>query len=235
MHRHEIIPVFSELWWIGLIISVIAIIGFLRISKNLSASSEQQVRLVLASFIFTREALWHIFLYMNGDWYVGESLPLHLCGISRLSGAILLLTRNQLLFEYLILLGMAGAVQSYVTPELTHGISPFLIFDFYFAHGIIIFMALYAFFVMKMPMKKWSWLRTYLFGNLILLIVGTINYFIDGNYIYLCHPPIAENPLIIGEWPWYLVGFQFAAMAHILIFYLIFSWLQNRRKKKLEI
>jgi hypothetical integral membrane protein (TIGR02206 family) len=231
MDKHEIIPMFSNLWWIGLIVSIILVIGILKAANKLSEVNEKRFRWLISILIFLRETLWHFFLYQYGDWEVAESLPLHLCGISRIFGAILLIYPRQLLFEYLILLGMAGAVQSYVTPELTHGISPFLIFDFYFSHGIIIFMALYAFFVLKMSMYKWSWLRAFIFGNAILAVVGTINYFINGNYIYLCQRPLAENPLIMGEWPWYIIGFQIAALIHILLFYLIFTYLQKNRLK----
>ena len=88
-------------------------------------------------------------------------------------------------------------------------------------------MALYAFFVMRLKLNKWSWLRTFVFGHLLLMAVGVINYFIGGNYIYLCEKPLAQNPLIVGDWPWYLMSFQIAALVHILLFWFIFRRLQT--------
>ena len=191
MDRHEIIQMFTPTWWIGILGSALAIIFLLRFAKTLDKKGEFKFRHLIAWSVIIREMVWHTFLLYHGDWVLSESLPLHLCGISRLIGAFLLLSPRQLIFEYLILLGMAGAVQSFITPELTHGYHPLFVIDFYYAHSVIIFMALYAFFIMKMKLDKWSWLRVFVFGHLLLTTIGIINYFIGGNYIYLCERPIA--------------------------------------------
>ncbi|MDX1686105.1 MAG: TIGR02206 family membrane protein [Saprospiraceae bacterium] len=229
MDRHATIPTFTQLWWIGLIGSVIAIVFFILLARWIKPENEKRFRYIVAISVLLRELAWHIFLIANDEWMVAESLPLHLCGISRLLGVVLLLKPRQLIFEYLILLGMAGAFQSFITPELTHGYHPLLVLDFYYAHSIIVFMALYAFFVMKMKLDNWSWLRVFVFGHILLTIVGIINYFIDGNYIYLCERPLAQNPLIIGDWPYYLISFQIAALVHIVLFSIIFIKLQKQR------
>lgn len=228
MDRHAIIPMFSSVWWIGLIASVIVIILLLNFAKRLSPEAEIKFRWLIAGTVIAREIAWHFFLLTHGEWLISESLPLHLCGISRLLGIVVLLRPRQLLFEYLILLGMAGAIQSFVTPEMTHGSSFIFILDFYYSHSVIIFTAMYAFFVMKMKLDKWSWLRVFVFGHILLTAVGIINYWIGGNYIYLCERPLAENPLIVGEWPYYLISFQVAALFHIVLFSLIFISLQKR-------
>ena len=49
-----------------------------------------------------------------------------------------------------------------------------------------------------------------------------INYLIAANYIYLCTPPIASNPLILGPWPYYLIGFEVAGIIHIYLLYKVF-------------
>lgn len=229
MDRHVTIEMLSQTWWTGLTLGLIVIVILIVFSKKLSPKHEKTFRYVVAGSIFLRELIWHISLMYHGEWILNESLPLHLCGISRLVGLYILLRPQRLLFEYLILLGMAGAIQSLITPEITHGNHPLLILDFYYAHWIIIFVAMYAFFVMKMKLDKWSWLRVFVFGHLLLTAVGVINYFINGNYIYLCERPLAQNPIIVGEWPFYLISFQIAALIHIVLFSLIFLFLQRRR------
>ena len=37
--------------------------------------------------------------------------------------------------------------------------------------------------------------------------------------MYLCDRPIVNNPMIIGEWPWYIIGFEILGIIHILAFY----------------
>lgn len=229
MHRHDIIEIFTPVWWAGIIGSALAILFFLQLAQRLPREKEKIFRYFIGFSVVVREIAWHIFLLYHNEWLLNESLPLHLCGISRLLGAFLLFFPRQLIFEYLILLGMAGAFQSFITPELTHGDHPLLVLDFYYAHSAIIFIALYAFFVMNMKLNNWSWLRVFVFGHLLLTAVGIINYFIDGNYIYLCERPIANNPLVVGQWPYYLISFQVAALIHIILFSVIFLTIQKSR------
>ena len=54
------------------------------------------------------------------------------------------------------------------------------------------------------PREK-SWLQIFLFSQLLIPIVGTINWILDANYMYICNKPIVDNPLLIGEWPIYLI------------------------------
>jgi len=41
----------------------------------------------------------------------------------------------------------------------------------------------------------------------------------------LLSPPAVNNPLIIGPWPWYLVGIDALALGH---YWLIQKWLGKR-------
>lgn len=230
MDHHITIPMFTPLWWKGLLISIVGIWALIKWGQRLSVSQEKKLRYAIVAAILLREIVWHIHLFSIGHWELAESLPLHLCGISRLAGAYLLLRPKQLVFEYLILLGMTGAIQSFVTPELTHGMDWILLLDFYFAHAIIIGIALYAFFVMKMRLTSWSWLHIFILGHLILAGVGLINFLIGGNYIYLCQRPLAENPIIQGEWPFYLFSFQLGALIHIVLFATLFRYIQKRQE-----
>jgi uncharacterized membrane protein YwaF len=53
----------------------------------------------------------------------------------------------------------------------------------------------------------------------LILFIGTANYLIGSNYMYLAERPLVNNPMIIGDWPWYILGFEFIGIVHILIFY----------------
>ena len=43
------------------------------------------------------------------------------------------------------------------------------------------------------------------------------------NYMYLLALPLADNPLVIGQWPSYLLVLLFAVFVHTLIIYLPFK------------
>jgi uncharacterized membrane protein YwaF len=89
-------------------------------------------------------------------------------------------------------------------------------------------MPLYLFYVKGHRLSKKSWLYNFLKGLIVLAIVGVINYFVNGNYILLCEKPLADNPLLIGPWPYYLSGFIVFGFINIVLFYILFRWWGNR-------
>ena len=41
--------------------------------------------------------------------------------------------------------------------------------------------------------------------------------------MYLAEKPMVDNPFLIGEWPWYIVGLELVLILHIAIIYLPFA------------
>jgi uncharacterized membrane protein YwaF len=66
------------------------------------------------------------------------------------------------------------------------------------------------------------------YSQLVVLSVGILNYAIGTNYMFLREAPSANNPFIIGAWPFYLICFEIAAFTHFWLFYLPFA-----RKKRI--
>ena len=131
---------------------------------------------------------------------------------------------GQNLFELLVFWGLPGAFHSIITPELTHGFSPFLYAEYYIAHAGIFAMAVFASAVYGMKRRKHSWFRVWLFTQPVLALVGLTNYLTGGNYMYLSEKPIADNPFVVGEWPWYILGLELAGLLHFAAVYGIFYW-----------
>jgi uncharacterized membrane protein YwaF len=51
--------------------------------------------------------------------------------------------------------------------------------------------------------------------------------------MFLREAPSANNPLIIGAWPFYLICFEIAAITHFWLFYLPFA--RKNKKTKLAL
>lgn len=222
---HFLIPFNSTLWWYGfigfLIYAIIAISLGLKFAKN---GIEPQFRRIWFWILVAREFVYYAFLIYNDRFTLASSLPLHLCGISYLASLVFLYKPKFFYFEFLLLLGIGGAVQSIYTPEVTVGFSNYFIVDYYISHGTIIITPLYAYYVLKMQLRDFSWLRIWILAHVILITVGGINYLLNSNYIYLCEPPAADNPLITGGYPYHLIGFEVIGTLHILLFYVIFKY-----------
>lgn len=192
----------------------------------------------LAAIAFFLIFSWQVYFIFTNNWTPDVSLPLQLCGISKILGAIILIKFNQRIFEFILLLGMAGALQAILTPQFEIPVTTYSTIEYYMSHTSILLIPLYLFYVQDRRVKKFAWLYTFILGITILCAVGIINYFVQGNYIFLCAPPLAPNPLLVGSWPYYLIGFLVFGFINISLFYLIFEkwgkWLDARKRSTEE-
>lgn len=82
-----------------------------------------------------------------------------------------------------------------------------------------------------MQVRKNSWLRIFLISQFLIPFIGIIDYFLDANYMYFRERPLADNPLILGKWPWYIIGFEIFLLLHFYIVYFIFYVLKLKSTK----
>ena len=76
--------------------------------------------------------------------------------------------------------------------------------------------------------KIGAWWKVFLRSQILLPVIGLINWILDANYMYLCNKPIANNPFIMGEWPWYILIIELTVLLHFLIIYLPFGLIYNK-------
>ena len=82
-----------------------------------------------------------------------------------------------------------------------------------------------------MKPRKGSWLKIFIFSQILIPLIGIVNLLINANYMYLCNKPIVNNPFLMGDWPWYIIGVEFAAILHFLIVYSPFGLYYRKRGK----
>ena len=144
---------------------------------------------------------------------------MHFYGISGILAGIMMLRQNQIGFEFLALIGTPVAIHAILTPQLNHGPIPFLIYKYYISHAAIILIPLFLAIVQGYRVRKSAWLKVLIMVQVLIIFIGTANYLFHSNYMYLAARPLVDNPMIVGEWPWYIIGFEFLGLIHILIFY----------------
>ena len=84
-----------------------------------------------------------------------------------------------------------------------------------------------------MRVSQGSWLKIFLISQLLIPVIGGIDYLLNANYMYFREKPIVENPLIIGRWPWYIAGFEVFLFLHFYIVYFLFYVLRKKNDKTL--
>jgi len=224
MIEHTVIPPFSHEWFIYNLITLLIIIGTIFFSKKLGGEKKNFLTNSLAAvFIFEFIFMDWYHLFIDNSWSLQNSLPLHLCGLMWLLSIYLFLTKKQWAFEMVLFIGMPGALHSLMTPQLTHGSDLLHKIDFFIGHGGLVLAPFYAIFVLNMWPRKHAWWKSFLKLQILVLAVGIINYFIESNYMYLMHPPIAKNPLIppadsfFGQGNRYIFIFEIAVIIHAAI------------------
>jgi len=236
---------FSNEWFLynGITLFLIGLlIIFLKGSSSIFITKFNKILAVIfiLDFIF-----FHVYTFLDGTWFLTESLPFHLCSLMWLNAIYLLFSQKQWSFELMLFIGMPAAFHSLLTPQLNHGDSLFYIFDFFFSHGWLFAISFYCIFILNMRPRINSWWYSFLKLQDIILLVFIVNFMLNlysfgyiippfeysetSNYMYLLSPPIADNPFVIGPWPNYLLGLLFATFLHSLIVYLPFYFFKKLR------
>ena len=236
----HIISVFSKEWYLTNCLSLLGIIFLLTLSRIILKSDyvkKNNLSIKITQFfgilILLRWGTSQCYQIFHTPilWDINHSLPFHLCGISGIVSGIMLIKYNQTLYEFVLLLGAPGALWSFLTPQMNIPEPSFMYFDYFLSHTLILFAPLYLTIILGKKPRIKSWYHIFVKTNTIILpIVFTINIIIyyglgfhEVNYIYLMIAPEAENPFVIGEWPFYIIGLQVVGFIHIILFYSLFS------------
>jgi hypothetical integral membrane protein (TIGR02206 family) len=223
MNNHYVVPQFSYLWWAGFAFSALFIFLSLYTGKKLKPEGQKRLGHLFGLLFLLMVFLMHIYEWLSGSWDLQKSLPLQLCAMSAILSGLVFFWPSQRAFELLVYWGIPGAFHSILTPEMSHGHSDFIILEYYISHAGILLSALYLPLIMGRNLRNGSWLGSFYFTLAAVLITGIFNYFLNANYMYLCQRPLADNAMIIGEWPWYLFILFFVVIVHFFIVYWLFK------------
>ena len=180
----------------------------------LGVGGRRRMVLGLAVLSLAQELLDDLLRAPRGVWELQDDLPLHLCSLAMLVGVWALLTRRQLIFELAYYWGFAAASQAILTPDNSRWqMGELDVFWNFFSHGVVILNVLWLVFVEGMRCRPGSWLRVFLITNVVLIPIAFINLAIGANYFFICRKPGGTSPFLIGEWPWYILGFEVLAFA----------------------
>lgn len=212
---------------------ILAIILFLIFGwKNPSETGKNRFRYFLGAVLILNEIAWHLWNAIYNEWTIQTMLPLHLCSVLVWIGGFALLTRNFRVYEFLYLMGVGGAIQALLTPDVgIYGFPHFRYFQTFISHGSIMIAGIYMTTVEGLRPTWRSLGRVFIGMNIYLVVVFIINSIIGSNYLFIMHPP--ETPSLIdmlGPWPWYIIPLELIGLATCLILYLPFAikdWLKR--------
>lgn len=220
-------------YYLGIIFAVLFFVVLLTGMRRLEVPSQFRVIEILGLLILASSVAIHPILVFSDDlhWTIQKALPLHLCGFNYLLIGFNCFFRKRWIWEINLFLGIIGGFHSLLTPELAQGDSPYFLAFYYFEHGALFFVPIYFHSLFGFRLDAKSWLRVFLYTNIFAVVIFGINWVINtylpssvpANYFYLWEPPAANNPIIQGNWPWYLIPCMVALLLHLFIIQWIFG------------
>ncbi len=189
------------------------------------AARSRCLELVLATAVFASEPLSVLAHWLAGDLMLNNGLPLHLCDVAAIAGALALWKKIPLACELVYFFGLAGTLQGLITPNLLEDFPSPRFCVFFLNHCGIVITAIYV--VGAMGMRPRAGAAARMLGCILCyaLVVGLINAALHTNYGFLCaKPPVASLIDALGPWPWYIGGMIGLAATFFMILDLPFAW-----------
>lgn len=205
--------------------AVILILNLLLLRLRKAGPEERnKAALVMALMLWGNEIGWHLWNASVGQWNIQTMLPFHVCSILVWLGGWMLVKKNYAIYEYMYFLGIGGALQAIITPDLgIYGYPHYRFFQTFVSHGLIVTAAIYMTTVEGFRPTWKSLLRVIVGGNIYMLIVTGINWLVGSNYLYTLRKPDTASLFdIMPEWPWYLLVVQAIGLVTFLLLYLPF-------------
>lgn len=223
MPENYVIEFLSSEWIRNTSFAVLVILLYLLIGKFLKTNDKLKFAKIISIILIITTITGHSRNIINGYWNISENLPLQLCGISNLIGCfILFIPKNKTLFEFFYYAGIIGAIQAFLTPQINNfDGTNYEYIEYYISHGGILLLPIYMFNNLGYKLRKFSWLKVLIYLNILLIFIMPLNFKINSNYMYLAYPPNVDNPLIIGEWPYYIMCWEIIIVIFTYTLYVI--------------
>jgi len=216
---------------ISIFLFCVALLVFLRWRQNPRVNDT--VRISLAILLMVQEISYHIWRYSIGEWTIQTMLPLHICTVFVWLGAYMLLAKNRFIYDFAYFVGLAGAMQAFLTPDISqYGFPHYRFFQVFISHGSIMLAPLFMTIVEGFRPTWKSFIKVFVWLNIYMVFVFVINWMIGSNYMFVTHKPETASLLdVLGPWPVYLIAGEGVALVMFIILYLPFVFADWRRKR----
>jgi hypothetical integral membrane protein (TIGR02206 family) len=225
---------FTAAHYAALVSAIIVFASIFLMRKKLRMPAvNRYFRIGLAGVLISCEVALQASYIIEDEWSFG-SLPLQLCSITLLISAVLLLTGSKRLYDIVFFLGILGAMQALITPNLDWGFPHFRYFHFFIAHIGIIAAGLFILVIerykptYKSVLRAWVWLH-------VLAIPAALTNYLTGytNFMFLARKPGTASLLdMLAPWPWYIL--QLEVVVAMLCVWLLWSVALVRRIYRLK-
>ncbi len=191
---------------VAIVLSFSFVVFLLLLSNQIRTDKRAIVIKYLIFFTFIQEIIDYLGRIQFNGLSLEKDLPLHLCHYGLFMGLFSLYKRNQFCFEFTFLIGIPSALLAIVTPDMNDYNNWTNYVTFFIHHSLIIAFPLWNIFVDKLSLRKFSIFYSSFFCVIMIIPVGLVCWVTGGNYMYLRKAPAVNNPLLFGDWPFYILN-----------------------------
>ncbi|HCK66569.1 MAG TPA: TIGR02206 family membrane protein [Anaerolineae bacterium] len=219
---------------IALSLVIVLCLSFLYFKNIWGEKQRKTFRISIALILFLNEIAWHAWAAYWGIWSIQTMLPLHMCSVIVWLTIYMLLTNNYSIYEVAYFLGIGGALQALLTPDITdYGFPHFRAFNTFIAHGLLVAMPIYMTVVEGHRPTLQSFKRVFIWTNLYMIPVFFLNLAIGSNYLFIAGKPEFPTLLdLLAPWPLYILQLELIGFAILFILYFPFLIKDLRLKKQ---
>ena len=205
---------------LALVLLNLGLLNFKQAPENV----RRRVRITLAIVLLFDESTWHAWNLYHGHWSIQTMLPLHLCSILIWLSGFMLIARNYRIYEFIYFLGIGGAFQYLMTPDLgIYGFPHFRYFQAFLSHGLLLTSGIYMSAVEGFRPTWKSMLRVVVWSNIYMAMIFPINVLIGSNYLMINGKSATASLLdLLPPWPIYILYMEVIGIVTFLILYLPF-------------
>lgn len=222
-----VVEFMSQEWITWSLFSLVFISTPLILARFLNKSQKRMISYIMGGLLIIDFFTENFGYIAAGTWDIQYNLPIQLCGISSLICCVLpFIKKKKKLFEFVYYTGIIGGVMAILTPQMNYfdGTIRYYL-NFYVSHSLIIALPIFMFLHLDMRLPRLSWFKLWINLNILMAIIMPINFLLDSNYMYVNAPPEVDNPLVIGDWPYYIFLWEIFIL---IIAYMVYSI--SRRK-----
>tara|TARA_B100000925_G_C21950195_1_gene448617 strand:- start:158 stop:862 length:705 start_codon:yes stop_codon:yes gene_type:complete len=222
-----VIEFMSQEWITWSLFSLVFISTPLILARFLNKSQKRMISYIMGCLLIIDFIAENIGYILSSTWDIQYNLPIQLCGISSLICCVLpFVKKKEKLFEFVYYTGIIGGVMAILTPQMNYFDGTIRYFlNYYVSHSLIIALPIFMFLHLDMKLPRLSWVKIWVNLNILMAIIMPINFLLGSNYMYVNEPPQVDNPLVIGDWPYYLFLWEIFIL---IIAYMVYSI--SRRK-----
>jgi len=194
--------------------------------------SEVTLRRAFAVVLLAFAIPLNVALLLPGEFDKGTSLPLQLCDLAWMTGAIALWTLRPWAIALTYFWALTLTIQAIITPSLGESFPELRFFGFWGQHFLVVWSAVLLAWGLGRAPGWWGYRFTVAVTALWAMVMIGFNKLTDTNYGYLDHKPSSGSALdLLGPWPWYIA-------AEIVILCVVWAlmtwpWEISRRKARL--